>query len=133
MTLENCKKLAGFALVGTDPKGSGNSTEFGFSFEDHGWRWDLTAFKHGSDVIRLESSGDQARQGGQRTQQWAAPLTMTAYLYVWLGAVFLAGGDRPSNAGPYVIHFLGWGEGGGGEVDSAHKPQALGKQVTENR
>lgn len=26
----------------------------------------------------------------------------------------------------------GWGEGGGGEVDSAHKPQALGKQVTEN-
>ena len=40
--------------MGTDPKGSGNSTEFGFSFEDHGWRWDLTAFKHGSDVIRLE-------------------------------------------------------------------------------
>ena len=28
----------------------------------------------------------------------------------------------------------GWGEGegGGGKVDSAHKPQALGKQVTEN-
>ena len=53
------------------------------------------AFKHGSDVVRLESSGDQARQGGQRTQQWAASLTVTAYLYVWRGAVCLAGGDSP--------------------------------------
>ena len=65
------------------------------------------AFKQGSDVVKLESSGGQARQGGQRTRQWATSLKVTAYLYVWRGAVFLAGGDRPSNAGPYVVHYLG--------------------------
>ena len=73
------------------------------------------AFKPGSDVVRLESSCGQARQRGQRTQPWKASLGVTAYLYVWLGAVSLAGGDRPSDAEPYVVHYLGsWGWGGGG-------------------
>lgn len=38
-------------LVGADPEGSVNYAErFGFSFIYHGWRWDLMAFKQGSDV-----------------------------------------------------------------------------------
>lgn len=45
-------------------------------------------FKQGSDVVRLESSGGQAKQGGQRTRQWTASPVVTAYVYVWLGAAF---------------------------------------------
>ena len=48
------------------------------------------AFKHGSDVVRLESSGDQARQGGQRTQQWAASLTVDC-LFICLAGCCLFG------------------------------------------
>ena len=77
--------------MGTDPKGSGNSTEFGFSFEDHGWRWDLMAFKHGSDVVRLESSVNQARQGGRPEDSAVGSFSDSDCLFICLAGCCLFG------------------------------------------
>ena len=70
------------------------------------------AFKQGSDVVRLESSGGQAKQGGQRTWQWTASPVVTAYLYVWLGAAF-----SQEMTGPAMLDrmwFTTWGSRGRG-------------------
>lgn len=89
------------------------------------------AFKQGSGVARLEfqegPSGGQARQGDQGSWQWKTSLVLTAYLYVQLGAVSLAG-DRPGDAGQYVAgQYVGQPRVAEGKVGSIHKPQALGK------
>lgn len=49
------------------------------------------AFKHGSDVVRLESSGDQARQGGRPEDSAVGSFSDSDCLFICLAGCCLFG------------------------------------------